>query len=267
MEGGRRFRPRRECEDRHLVRDQRRGARRRRRLDAGSGAKLLAYTKSIGGEIAAAKLFNEPTIPAAGGASPGYDAAAFARDIAVFRPFAKQAAPAMLIVGPGSAGEGTRIVPASFPMLTSEALLSADPRPVFDVFSYHYYGAVSLRCAQMGKEMLTTPEAALSEEWLSRSDKVHAFHEPLRDRFEPGKPMWVTETADAACGRSSLSAWRSGFASSTFARFSTRPPRSPSWASSTTGDRRTARAPGFDTADRACVRKSGSIAPGRGQKG
>jgi len=29
---------------------------------------------------------------------------------------------------------------------------------------------------------------------------VNAFYEALRDRFEPGKPIWVTETADAACG-------------------------------------------------------------------
>jgi hypothetical protein len=26
-------------------------------------------------------------------------------------------------------------------------ILSATPRPVFDVFSYHFYGAASLRCA------------------------------------------------------------------------------------------------------------------------
>jgi hypothetical protein len=29
---------------------------------------------------------------------------------------------------------------------------------------------------------------------------VEAFYEGLRDTFEPGKPLWITETADAACG-------------------------------------------------------------------
>lgn len=48
--------------------------------------------------------------------------------------------------------------------------------------------------------MGTTADAALSKEWLSRPDKIHAFYADLRDRFEPGKPLWVTETADTGCG-------------------------------------------------------------------
>ena len=46
----------------------------------------------------------------------------------------------------------------------------------------------------------TTPEDALSEEWLARTDATLAFYTALRDEFEPGKPIWLTETADAACG-------------------------------------------------------------------
>jgi hypothetical protein len=48
--------------------------------------------------------------------------------------------------------------------------------------------------------MMTSPEAALSEDWLSRTDAPLAFYRSLRDEFEPGKPMWLTETADATCG-------------------------------------------------------------------
>ena len=163
--------------------------------------RVLAYTKAVGGDIAAAELFNEPTIPAAGGAPPGYNAAAFARDIAVFRAFAKGAAPRMLIVGPGSAGEGVELIPASMGMVKTEALLAASPRPQFDVFSYHFYGAVSKRCASMlGPGFGTTPDAALTDEWLSRTETVRAFYADLRDRFAPGRPMWLTETAEAACG-------------------------------------------------------------------
>jgi hypothetical protein len=162
--------------------------------------RFLAYTKSLGGEIAAAELFNEPTIAAAGGAPPGYDAAAFARDSVVFRAFARAAASDMLIVGPGSAGEGIPLTPASTPMLNTKDLLAATPRPVFDVFSYHFYGAVSMRCAEMSAEMTTTPGAALSEEWLARTDRVYDFYAALRDNFQPHKSIWLTETADAACG-------------------------------------------------------------------
>jgi hypothetical protein len=53
---------------------------------------------------------------------------------------------------------------------------------------------------------LSVPEAALSEEWLSRTDRVLVFYRKLRDKFEPGKPIWLTETAEAACGGNRLSA-------------------------------------------------------------
>ncbi|ABE64647.1 hypothetical protein Nham_3972 [Nitrobacter hamburgensis X14] len=45
---------------------------------------LLSYTERVGGEIAAAEFFNEPTMPEYGGAPPGYDAADYARDFAAF---------------------------------------------------------------------------------------------------------------------------------------------------------------------------------------
>jgi hypothetical protein len=52
----------------------------------------------------------------------------------------------------------------------------------------------------MGAAAQTTAAAALSEEWLSRTDGVEAFYAGLRDKFVPGKPLWITETADATCG-------------------------------------------------------------------
>lgn len=161
---------------------------------------LLAYTKLIGGSIAAAEFMNEPTYAAMGGAPKGYDAAAYGRDIAVFRPFIKQAAPEMVFLGPGSVGEGGSLaIPMGSGMLKSEDLLRATG-PTFDVFSYHFYGAASERCASMGAAAQTTAAAALSEEWLARADTADTFYASLRDEFEPGKPLWITETADAACG-------------------------------------------------------------------
>ena len=52
----------------------------------------------------------------------------------------------------------------------------------------------------MGPQTQTTADAALSEKWLAKTDETLAFYRPLRDKFEPGKPFWNTETADAACG-------------------------------------------------------------------
>ncbi|WP_449428445.1 hypothetical protein [Rhodanobacter umsongensis] len=157
------------------------------------------------GHIAAAEFFNEPDMPTYGGGPAGYTAADYARDFAVFRKFAKKAAPDMQIVGPGSVGEAVLMPRMSgglnVGVVRTQDMLSATPRPVFDIFSYHFYGAASLRCAAMGTGAQTTPEAALSEEWLSRTDTSYTFYvKGLRDHYAPGKPVWITETADAACG-------------------------------------------------------------------
>jgi heparanase 1 len=159
---------------------------------------FLAYTKSAGGSIAAAEFMNEPTFAMMGGAPKGYDAAAYARDVAVFVPFIRKTAPDMIILGPGSVGEGVPLAPGPMPILKTEDLLRASG-PAFDVFSYHFYGAVSSRCS-MGTSIGTSPEAALTDDWLSRTDTVETFYADLRDRFLPGKPLWLTETGQAACG-------------------------------------------------------------------
>jgi hypothetical protein len=163
--------------------------------------KWLAYTKAAGGRIAAAEFFNEPTMPTYGGAPSGYDAADFAKDFAVFRSFVKREAPGMATAGPGAVGEATIMPPGGMPgMIRTQDLLAAAPKPVFDIFSYHHYPAASIRCASMGAQTQTTPERALSEEWLALADKSNRYYVGLRDRYEPGGPVWITEIADAACG-------------------------------------------------------------------
>ncbi|WGR91059.1 hypothetical protein MTX26_10565 [Bradyrhizobium sp. ISRA443] len=145
---------------------------------------LLAFTRSIGGHLAATEFMNEPDLPAIGGAPRGYDAAAYGRDLATFHAFMKSAAPDVTILGPGTAGTGA-----------DAAALFAAAAPGVDTISYHHYGALSTRCA--GDR---TPEAALSDEWLSRTGKTFAFYKALRDRLAPGKPIWLTETGETACG-------------------------------------------------------------------
>ena len=108
----------------------------------------LAYTKSVGGQIAAAEFMNEPTYAAMGGAPKGYNAADFSRDNAVFGPWLKQNSPGTVFLGPGSVGEGQFAIEMGG-MLRSEDLLKATG-PVFDIFSYHLYAAASERCARMG---------------------------------------------------------------------------------------------------------------------
>jgi heparanase len=167
--------------------------------------KFVTYTKDVGGDIAAAEFFNEPNMPVYGGAPTGYDAADYTRDFAIFRKFATASAPDMAIVGPGSVGEGvlqpamSGVATAGF--VSTNDMLSAKPPPKYDIFSYHFYGAASVRCRSMGAGAQTTAEAALSEAWLARADTSYDFYvRGLRDRYEQGRPVWITETADSACG-------------------------------------------------------------------
>jgi hypothetical protein len=163
--------------------------------------RLVEFTRSVGGGIAAAELLNEPNLAELGGAPAGYDAAAYGRDFRAFVAFARQAAPELRILGPGSVGEtdgawGPPQEGTGF--LRTRDLLAAAGQGV-DAFSYHHYGAISRRGAALGL-LQTTPEEALSEAWLARTDETLSFYRRLRDELEPGAPLWLTETADAACG-------------------------------------------------------------------
>jgi hypothetical protein len=154
---------------------------------------LLNYTKSVGGEIATAEMFNEPSHAGHGDAPKGYNGASFAKDFAAFKKYISVAAPEIKIMGPGSTGEGG-VLPAGLEV-TTESMLSAQPNPKFEIFSYHYYGTVSKRC--MGGQK---PENALTSAWLSKTETGLAYYQGLRDKYNPGAPIWLTETAETACG-------------------------------------------------------------------
>ena len=154
--------------------------------------RFLDFTRTAGGSIAAAEFMNEPNLVAIGGLPAGYNAAAYGRDFKLFHSFVKQTVPEMMILGPGAINEAPEVAD----------LLGASGAGV-DALSYHHYGALSRRCAGAA-----TPEAALSEAWLSRTDQTLTFYRTLRDRFEPGKPIWLTETAETACGGN---AWAATF--------------------------------------------------------
>jgi hypothetical protein len=96
-------------------------------------------------------------------------------------------------------GEGIDFVPVK--LLPSKELLEGMGPQAVDAFSYHFYGAISERCgAGMGAKSTTSPDAALTEDWLTRTSRVEEFYAGLRDTYAPGKPMWLTETGQTACG-------------------------------------------------------------------
>ncbi|MCP9235262.1 hypothetical protein [Lewinella sp. JB7] len=160
---------------------------------------LLDFTRQAGGTIEAVQFFNEPNMPEYAGAPKGYTAEDFAQDVAVFTDFIHEALPDVPIAGPDAVGEGG-LMPAGMNMpLSTDALLSAAPKPDFDIFAYHHYGGVSLRCAQ-APPMHSPVDSALTANWLHKTLGTYAFYKKEHDRHLPETPIWLTETAEAACG-------------------------------------------------------------------
>src|ERR1700741_5640349 len=99
--------------------------------------RLVEYTRSLGGSIYAAEPTNEPN-------AGKYPPADFARDQAIFRAFLTKDASGIKSLGPGTVGEAGFNAGVVMPKdQTTEALMSAEPRPTFNIFDYHFYGAVS----------------------------------------------------------------------------------------------------------------------------
>jgi hypothetical protein len=163
--------------------------------------KIVDYTHKVGGSIAAAEMFNEPTFAGMGGAPKGYSAETYGKDFKVFHAYASKALPKMIVLGPSSVGEGGAFgeLPAGMNLIKSTDMLEAEG-PGVEVFSYHFYGGVSKRCAAMGAAAQATPDTALTEQWLSKTDHEEAFYAAMRDKYLPGKPIWLTETGETACG-------------------------------------------------------------------
>lgn len=178
--------------------------------------RLLDLTREAGGSIAAAEFFNEPDMPAAAPGMPSpYTAADYGRDFRIFHDWVRKSAPNLLILGPGSVTDGmlSRTAGAAAALggkrIASADMLAANPGGI-DALSYHFYGSVSQRCAGLG---IGTADraAALSDAWLDRTLADYQVYADLRDAHAPGKPIWNTETAQAACGGSP---WASGFVDS-----------------------------------------------------
>lgn len=161
-------------------------------------APWLAYSRSIGGEIYAAELWNEPNAPEPPRVLKGVEAGDYARDFAAFRSFMKQAAPRVRLAGPGDVVNAMPI--PSIDRVTGEAYASADPVAKFDIVSYHFYPAIAQRCAPEDSPAGIKIDKALTEDWLARPDAQLMRHKALRDRFAPGAPLWITEWGGAACG-------------------------------------------------------------------
>ena len=168
--------------------------------DSEQARRLFVYTMAIGGQIDAVELMNEPNV-----SRTPYAPAAYARDHAALRTLVTAMSPQTKVVGPSSTGEaGFKLFANPPDAMSTPRLLSGEPQPKFEIFSHHFYGAVSQRCKSLGErnqtEVTTSIGEALSESWLARADQAQTFYKAMRDRFAPSAPIWITEMAQAACG-------------------------------------------------------------------
>ena len=166
-----------DAKHRDLIRDQPRGARRVGRVDAEEVQKLLAYTSSIGGRIAATELFNEPNLPAWGARPRATTPPATAATSACSCAFIRKAAPGLRCSAPGRSAKGTA---GELPrhQERGDADGAAAPRSMSSRITS--YNGVSQRCAGLasGGSTLgqTTPEAAFSADWLTRTERDARFY-------------------------------------------------------------------------------------------
>lgn len=163
-------------------------------------APWLHYTHSEGGAIYAAELFNEPNAPEPGRMPEGESAEHYARDFAIFSQFMAKHAPDVKLAGPGVATLGVPVKVPSLEHTSPEQYMTANPRPNFDIVSYHFYGAIAERCAPPDSPAGVSADQALTESWLARPDQKFQEHKSLRDTHAANAPVWLTETGAAACG-------------------------------------------------------------------
>lgn len=172
----------------------------------------LDLTREAGGSIHAAEFFNEANMPSAAPEMPKhYTAENYAAEFRIFRDWARANAPQMKVLGVGGVGEAGLLkdVPVAAELGThvgTEDMMRANPGSL-DAVSYHFYGSVSQRCQGLGIGTAVKDEA-LTPAWLDMTVRDYRYYAALRDKYEPGKPMWNTETAQAACGGSP---WASTF--------------------------------------------------------
>ena len=170
---------------------------------------LFSYSRDYGVAIDAVEFVNEPNVLEVAGCPKGYTGADYARDQEIFYKWVRENYPETIIVGPcsveavmGTAEDkksGGGGVATIFPYCTTEELMEGVTEPL-DIYSYHYYNGISERMAPLMPEGHWSADEALSEKYLAVAGDIARNSCIMRDRYCPGKEMWVTESGDAGGG-------------------------------------------------------------------
>ena len=168
--------------------------------------RMVDLTREAGGTIAAAEFFNEPNAAFLSSLPENYTGDDYVRDFRIFHAWAEKELPDMKIFGLGNVNEGSSGDEVPVAIRGIPRVLSEEVMPkvagMLDGVSYHHYGTISQRCGGRSILIPAKLEDALTPDWLDGNLVDLEYYRAFRDRYEPGKPIWITETAQAACGGS-----------------------------------------------------------------
>ena len=162
---------------------------------------LLARAAAIGLPPAVVSFGNEPNITVYGSANPAsYSAADYARDVRAFLALRAEVARRSTFIGPGSFfTTGAERPIANAPLGPDTSAIMPLTGRLYDAVSYHHYPAFgnTAICSGLQPRPPTDPLAA---EFLDRVKGSLAYMRGLRNANAPGRPLWVDEFGNTACG-------------------------------------------------------------------
>ena len=171
---------------------------------------IMDLSAEYGVPVEAVEFTNEPNLMGTSGFPKGYTAAHFCRDQEIANAWLRENYPDCLVVGPsstdstilavGPGDKGGAGIGDAMPRKTTTEELMAEYNVPMDVFSYHYYNGVSERLASVMPSAHWQAEVAHTDEYLALAGRCARGYVPLRDKYIPGAPMWVTESGDAGGG-------------------------------------------------------------------
>ncbi|MGK2956740.1 MAG: hypothetical protein ACSLFI_13875 [Solirubrobacterales bacterium] len=162
---------------------------------------LLQRAVDQGYPVEALMLGNEPNITYYGAENPTtYKAADYADDVDAFLQVRNSVMPDVPFVGPGpffSTGAERPLFGAVLgPDVSDIMALTGD---AYDAVSYHQYPAYgdSDKCKNLTPRL---PADTLSDAFLDIPKGAYEYMDQMRDEHAPGKPLWIDESGNTACG-------------------------------------------------------------------
>ena len=160
---------------------------------------LWKYTEEQGMKIEYAEFMNEPNMLNGMCLPDGYTLDDYGRDYDLFAKWLRENHPETKLVGPCSAENERGAAAGGMAALllgTEDIMKRCKEAP--DYYSYHSYNGISERGQMFGAHF--DFDAVTSEYYLGATMEDLHYNETIRDKYAPGAEMWVTESADAACG-------------------------------------------------------------------